>query len=109
MAASRPSATTASLGLMAPPWMRFQLVSVASASTIMIATSSVPSAFVTMRPATVRSKTASASWLCFGKATHWPVPSLCGMSARRTPAIGPLKGRPEIWVEALAALIARAS
>ena len=32
-----------------------------------------------------------------------------GMSARRTPAIGPENGRPEIWVDAEAALIASAS
>ena len=41
--------------------MRFQLPSVASASTIMIATSSLPSASVTTRPATIRSNTASSS------------------------------------------------
>ena len=40
--ASRPWATTASSGLVAPALMRSQLPSVASASTIMIATSSLP-------------------------------------------------------------------
>jgi len=103
-AASRPWATTSSLGLTAPAWMRSHAPSVASASTIMIATSSEPSAFLTTRPATMRSNTASASWLCLGNATHWP-----SMSARRTPAIGPENGRPEIWVDADAALIASAS
>ncbi|MDQ1129106.1 hypothetical protein QE381_001234 [Microbacterium sp. SORGH_AS 888] len=105
-AASRPCATTSSLGLVAPALMRFQLFSVASASTIMIATS--PSS--STRPATMRSKTASSTWAALGKATHW---SACspwpGMSARRTPAIGPEKGRPEIWVDSDAALIASAS
>ncbi len=80
--------------------MRFQLPSVASASTIMIATSSLPAASVTTRPATMRSKTASSSCLAVGNATHW---SACspwpGMSARRTPAIGPENGRPEICVD----------
>jgi hypothetical protein len=84
----------------------FQLPSVASASTIMMATS--PSS--STRPATMRSKTASSSWVTVGKATHWsafsPWP---GMSARRTPAIGPENGRPEIWVDSEAALIASAS
>ena len=69
--ASRPWATTCSFGLMAPPLMRFQLPSVASASTIMIATSSLPSASVTTRPATMRSNTASSSWLNVGNAIHW--------------------------------------
>ena len=90
--------------------MRFQLCSVASATTIMIATSSEPSALRTTRPATIRSNTAVSSCENVGNATHWPPPPLeSGMSARRTPAIGPLNGSPEIWVDADAALIASAS
>ena len=98
--ASRPWATTSSLGFTAPARIFSKAVSVASASTIMIATSP---ASVT-RPATVRSKTACSSCSTFGNATHWP-----SMSARRTPAIGPENGTPESWLEADAALIARAS
>jgi hypothetical protein len=106
LAASRPCATISSLGLVAPALMRFQLFSVASASTIMIATS--PSSRT--RPATIRSKTASSTCAAVGNATHW---SACspwpGMSARRTPAMGPENGRPEICVDSDAALIASAS
>ena len=86
MAASRPSATTSSVGAVAPPATSSMVFSVASASTIMIATS------VTGDPAGddhvedgllqlgVRS----------GSATHWP-----SMSATRTPATGPENGRPD--------------
>ena len=103
MAASRPCATTSSVGLVAPAWIRFQAPSGASASTIMIATSaSGPDP--TTRPATTMSKTAFSSWSQVGKATHWP-----SMSATRTPAIGPEKGRPESWVDSDAALIASTS
>ena len=52
---------------------------------------------VMTRPATMRSNTASSSCVTVGNAIHW---SACspwpGMSARRTPAIGPENGRPEI-------------
>ena len=62
LAASRPSATTSSVGAWTP-WsvIRSQVASVASASTIMIATSSEPSLFFTTRPATTMSKTARSS------------------------------------------------
>ena len=43
------------------------MFSVASASTIMIATSSPA-----IRPATTMSKTAFSSWVWVGNATHWP-------------------------------------
>ena len=72
----------------------------ASASTIMIATSPVS----VTRPATTMSKTASSSWLCDGNATHWP-----SISATRTPPTGPENGRPESWVDSDAALIASTS
>ena len=74
----------------------------ASASTIMMATSSVPSALVTIRPATAMSNTAFSSWEYLGKQTHWP-----SISAMRTPPMGPLKGAPESVVDAEAALIAK--
>ncbi len=74
--------------------------SVASASTIMIATS--PSSRT--RPATTMSKTASSSSVCVGNATHWPL-----ISATRMPPIGPEKGRPASCVDAEAALIATTS
>ena len=76
----------------------------ASASTIMIATSSPSLASASTRPATVRSKTAWLSCSTFGNAIHWP-----SISARRTPAIGPENGTPDSWLDADAALIARAS
>ena len=69
--ASRPSATISSVG--APtPWLvtRSQVELVASASTIMIATSCSPSLFVTTRPATTMSKTERSMSEKFGKATH---------------------------------------
>ena len=72
----------------------------ASASTIMIATSPVS----VTRPATTMSKTASSSWLCVGNATHWP-----SISATRVPPTGPENGRPESWVDSDAALIASTS
>ena len=50
------------------------------------------------------SKTAFSSWVCVGNATHWP-----SISATRTPATGPENGRPEIWVDADAALMASTS
>ena len=107
--ASMPSAMTSSFGLMAPAWMRFHALSVASASIIMIATSCAPSSSVTTRPATTMLKTASSSCECFGKATHWPVPCSAGMSATRTPPIGPENGRPASCVDMDAALIASTS
>jgi hypothetical protein len=75
-------------------------LSVASASTIMIATSPPG----TTRPATTMSNTASSSCSTVGNATHW-VP----MRATRTPPTGPENGRPAIWVDAEAALIASTS
>ena len=50
------------------------------------------------------SKTASSSWLWVGNATHWP-----SIRATRTAPTGPENGRPEIWVESDAALIASTS
>ncbi len=100
LAASRPPATISSVGAWVPDWTRFQVCSVASASTIMIATSPVS----VTRPATTMSKTASSSWLWDGKATH--VPSI---RATRTPPTGPENGRPESWVDIDAALIASTS
>ena len=100
LAASRPLATTSSVGAWAPPWTSAMVSSVASASTIMIATSPVS----VTRPATTMSNTAFSSWLCDGKATHWP-----SMSATRTPPTGPENGRPESWVDIDAALIASTS
>ena len=70
--------------------------SVASASTIMIATS--PSL---MRPATTMSKTALATCEWLGNATHCP-----SIKATRTPPIGPEKGKPASCVDIEAALIA---
>ena len=71
----------------------------ASASTIMIATSSP-----TTRPATTMSKTAVSSCSWVGKATHWS-----SMSATRVAPIGPLNGSPASWVDADAALMATTS
>lgn len=76
---------------------------VASASTIMMATSG-PSAPSTLRPATTMSNTARSSCSTVGNATQ--VPSI---SATRTPPMGPENGRPPSWVEADAALIASTS
>ena len=100
LAASRPSATFSSVGAAVPLWTRLKVCSVASASTIMMATSPVS----VTRPATTMSKTASSSWLWVGKATHWP-----SMRATRTPPTGPENGRPESWVDSDAALIASTS
>ena len=100
LAASRPAATTSSVGAVAPPAISSMVFSVASASTIMIATS--PDSVT--RPATTMSNTALVSSVCVGKATHWP-----SIRATRTPATGPENGRPEIWVDADAALIASTS
>ena len=64
LAASRPSATTSSVGAWAPcSLMRVQALSVASASTIITATSVVPSFLVTTRPATTIAKTAFSTSL----------------------------------------------
>ena len=100
LAASSPAATISSVGLVAPPATSSMVFSVASASTIMIATSPEDSS----RPATTMSKVARSSSVCVGKPTHWP-----SISATRVAPIGPLNGRPEIWVEADAALIASTS
>src|SRR3984957_9543175 len=99
LAASRPSATTVSVGALAPPSTSSRTLSVASASTIMIATSSPA-----LRPATTMSNTAPSSCSTVGNATHWPL-----MSATRTPPTGPENGSPEIWVDADAALMASTS
>ena len=74
-------------------------LSVASASTIMMATSSA-----VLRPATTMSNTAFSSCSTVGNATQ--VPSI---SATRTPPTGPENGIPEICVDADAALIASTS
>ena len=100
LAASRPPATTSSVGACAPECTRFQVCSVDSASTIMMATSPVS----VTRPATTMSKTAFSSWLWVGKATHWP-----SISATRVAPTGPENGRPEIWVDSDAALMASTS
>ena len=109
LAASRPSATTLSVGAPAPPSIRSMTLSVASASTIMIATS-LFSASPTTRPATTMSNTAPSSCSTVGNATHWP-PLFSGVeiSATRTPPTGPENGSPEIWVDADAALMASTS
>ncbi len=98
--ASRPAATTSSVGASAPPSTRVIVLAVASASTIMIATS--PSSRA--RPATTMSKTASSSSVCVGNATHWPL-----TRATRTPPMGPENGRPASCVEQEAALMATTS
>ncbi len=104
LAASSPSATTASVGACAPPPTSSITLSVASASTIMIATSpSFPSPDTT-RPATTMSNTARSSCSTVGNATQ--VPSI---SATRTPPTGPENGRPDSWVDAEAALMASTS
>ena len=100
LAASRPAATISSVGAVLPPCTRFQVASVDSASTIMIATS--PDAVT--RPATTMSKVASSSWLTSGKPIHW-LPT----RATRTPPIGPVNGSPASWVDSDAALIATTS
>jgi hypothetical protein len=99
LAASSPAATTVSVGAVAPPRISSTVFSVASASTIMIATSSP-----TTRPATTMSNVArsSSSWL--GNATHWS-----SISATRVAPIGPLNGSPASWVDSDAALIATTS
>ena len=50
------------------------------------------------------SKTERSASEKLGNATHWP-----SMSATRTPPTGPENGRPEIWVDADAALMASTS
>ncbi len=98
--ASRPWATTSSVGAVAPSRTSPNVFAVASASTIMIATS--PSG--STRPATTMSKVARSSSEWYGNATHWP--SMC---ATRTAPIGPLNGSPASWVDIDAALIAMTS
>ena len=98
--ASSPWATISSVGAVLPSVLtRSHVRSVDSASTIMIATSSPA-----MRPATTMSNVERSMSLKFGNATHWS-----SMRLTRTPPIGPENGRPEIWVEALAALMASTS
>ena len=55
------------------------------------------------------SNTAFSSCEWVGKATHWLSPDSPVISATRTPATGPENGRPEIWVDADAALMASTS
>ena len=100
LAASSPAATTSSVGASAPALINSSASGVASASTIMIATSSSGRT----RPATTMSNVARVSSWWVGKATHWP--SMC---ATRVAPTGPLKGSPASWVLALAALIATTS
>ena len=100
LAASRPWATTSSVGAVLPSSLiRCQAAVVASASTIMIATSSPA-----IRPATTMSKTADSSCSWVGNATHWS-----SMRATRVAPIGPVNGRPDSWVDTDAALIATTS
>src|SRR5829696_3046163 len=103
LAASRPAATISSVGAVAPPATSWIARSVASASTIITATSPVVSA-PTTRPATTMSKVASSSGEWDGKATHWP-----STSATRVAPTGPENGRPDSWVDIDAALIASTS
>src|SRR5436305_853313 len=100
LAASRPLATTSSVGAGAPPAISAMVCSVASASTIMMATS--PSGRT--RPATTMSNVARSSSETVGKATQWP-----SMWATRVAPIGPLNGRPDSFVLSDAALIATTS
>ena len=99
-AASRPAATTSSVGAVLPDRTRSQVCSVDSASTIAMATS--PAAVI--RPATTMSNVAFSSWSTSGNPTQRP-----SISATRTPPIGPLNGRPASWVDSEAALIATTS
>ena len=99
-AASRPAATMGSVGAVLPARTRFQVCSVDSASTIMIATS--PSG--STRPATTMSNVAASSWSTSGKPTHWSP-----IKATRTPPIGPVNGNPASWVDSEAALMATTS
>ena len=55
------------------------------------------------------SNTAPSSCSTVGNATHWPLPVGPEINATRTAPTGPENGRPEIWVEADAALIASTS
>ena len=99
--ASRPWATTSSFGFTAPARIFSNAVSVASASTIMIATSPVLG-----DPAGDGEVEDGVLELREGRERD---PLALDEGARRTPAIGPENGTPESWLEALAALIARAS
>ncbi len=67
-AASSPPATTSSVGAWAPMEIFSKAVSVASASTIMIATSPVS----VTRPATTMLKVACSIWSWVGNATQVP-------------------------------------
>src|SRR4051794_1424446 len=100
LAASSPLATTSSVGAVAPAKISLIACGVASASTIMIATS--PSGRT--RPATTMSKVARSSSSRVGKATHWP--STC---ATRVEPTGPLNGRPESLVDIEAPFMATTS
>jgi len=99
-AASRPCDTISSVGAVAPPATSSMAFLVASASTIMMATS--PSSAT--RPATTMSNTAVSSSVCVGKATHSP-----STRAIRVAPIGPSNGSPDSWVDIDAALIATTS
>ena len=85
--------------------MRSQLCSVASASTIMIATSSLP--FFVGDDATGDDEVEDGLLELLVRSGTRPTAS--PIRARRMPPIGPQNGRPEICVDADAALIARAS
>ena len=100
LAASRPAATTSSVGAVPPERTRSQVCSVDSASTMAMATSP----FAVTRPATTMSKVDCSSWLTSGNPTHWSP-----IRATRTPPTGPLNGRPASWVDSDAALIATTS
>ena len=95
LAASRPPATISSVGA-CTTLDQVQGLLGGLGLDHLIATSPLS---VTTR--TTMSNTAFSSWLCDGKATHWP-----SMSATRTPPTGPENGRPESCVDSDAALIA---
>ena len=112
-AASKPSATTSSVGAGLPSEILSITPSVAPASTIIMATSLktfLPTFFSTIRPATTSSKMASSCCAWVGNATHCPFGCfLSAINAMRTPPTGPDTGRPESWVAADAPLMATTS
>jgi hypothetical protein len=101
LAASRPSATTSSVGAWScPRRTRSHVSSVASASTIMMATS--PSASDAAGDDHVEDRRSICSTV--GKPTHWS-----SIRATRTPPMGPENGRPASCGRRDAALIASTS
>ena len=80
LAASRPCATTSSVGAVAPPATSSMTCSVASASTIMIGDVAVGERPGRRRPCR-RSRPSSSAWV--GKATHWPSMSATRVAADR--------------------------